>query len=85
MMSSLPRTTSAGTERIDNRDRIQVDVIQKISEGKWSWRRATVNQFADARIIICEEFKNKVEALCLVIITDKEATVVPVRLLEEKV
>ena len=75
----------AGTERIDNLDRIPVDVLMKVKEGTWTARKALVHPFSDARIVVCEEFKDKVIANCLVITDDNEAIVVPVRMLEEKV
>ena len=87
MALALTRAALPGTERHDNRERVEVDVIMRgESPGKWTARRAMVDKFDDARIIVCEEFKDKVEALCLVITTgeDPEAFVVPVRMLEEK-
>lgn len=75
----------AGTERVDLLNRLSVDVIQKQKDGTWLARKALVHGYSDARIIVCEEFKDKVEANCLIITNDGEAVVEPVRLLEEKV
>jgi hypothetical protein len=85
MMSSLPRTTSAGTERIDLNTRTQVDVIYKDKDGTWSARKGTVDRFSDARYLVCVEYKDIVMANCLVIDDDGAPHWLPVRLLEEKV
>lgn len=85
LVASKAGAVPVGTEQIDLRARVQVDVIEKLTPQLWKARKATVHGFADGRIIVCEEFKGKVEALCLVITDDGEAIVVPVRMLEDKV
>jgi hypothetical protein len=85
LMLLIARWAPAGTERLDNGNRVQVDVILKNPDGVWTARKATVNAFTDGRILVCEEFKNSVVVNCLVITDDGEAVVVPVRLKEEKV
>jgi hypothetical protein len=78
--------TFAAAERHDNRFPVKVDVIQQTKKGEWTSRQAMVNGYSDGRILVCEEFKDKPEALCLVLITDGgEVLMVPTRLLEEKV
>lgn len=83
VLLSLP--VAAGTERIDNSPRIQVDVIYKDKNGTQTARKGTVHAFADARFVVCIEYKDQVVANCLVIDDDGEPHWVPVRLLEEKV
>jgi hypothetical protein len=73
----------AGTERISNQETIEVDVVLK-TNASWSYRKAKVHPFLDGRILVCEEFKDKVMAMCIVLIDDGDVVLAPTRLLEEK-
>jgi hypothetical protein len=85
MVLALARASLAGAERHSNLDRVQVDVILKTQTGTWTTRKAYIYGYIDGRTVVCEEFKDKVEALCLVLLYEGEAVLVPTRLLEEKV
>lgn len=76
--------SSAGTERVDNSDKVKVLVFSTPTPGKWYSRVALVHKFDDAIIVACFEWKNSVQAECLVLVQDGDTLMVPVRLLEIK-
>lgn len=80
----LASKAGAGTERVTTQRTIEVDAILK-SGNKFTHRKVKAHPFTDGRIVVCQEFKDKVEALCMVLIDDGDVVIVPVRMLEEKV
>jgi hypothetical protein len=76
----------AGEERIHLGNQIKVTVFSTDDKGNWHVRIGTIEEYTDAVVAACFEYKNSVVADCLVIIKggDGEALMVPTRLREEK-
>lgn len=84
LMLLVASKSQAAAERHTNQDTIEVDVILKTNK-IWTYRKVKVHPFLDGRIVVCEEFKDKVEALCVVLINDGDVVLAPTRMLEEKI